>query len=131
MIPGVLFVTPRPQDADLLSRMLSPLPLHLEHAADFTHLRAKVLDRVFRVILTEAVLPDGTWLSVLALARRLTPCPEVIVTQPLADVRFWSEALNLGAYDLIPQPFAASEVCRILSNACSRPLRREAVAATL
>ena len=131
MKSGVLFVTPHSQDADLLSRMLSPLPLHLEHVADFAHLHAKVLDGAFRVILTEAVLPDGTWLSVLALARQLKPSPEVIVTQPLADVRFWSEALNLGAYDLIPQPFAASEVRRILSNACSRPLRREVLSATL
>jgi len=128
MKPGVLFVTPHSQDADLLSRMLSPLPLHLEHIAD---LRAKLQDHSYRVILTESSLPDGTWLGVLELARRLTPSPEVIVTQPFADVRFWSEALNLGAYDLIPQPFAASEVCRILSNACSRPLGREALSATL
>ena len=131
MKPGVLFVTPRSQDADLLSRMLRPLSLHLEHAADFAHLRAKMQDHSYRVILTESALPDGTWLGVLALARRFTPSPEVIVTQPLADVRFWSEALNLGAYDLIPQPFAAAEVCRILSNACSRPVGREAMAATL
>jgi DNA-binding NtrC family response regulator len=126
---GVLFVSPRSQDADLLSRMLSSLPLHLEHVKDFAHLSAKVAQ--FRVILTEAVLPDGTWLSVLALAHRLTPSPDVIVTQPFADVRFWSEALNLGAYDLVPQPFSASEVRRILSNACSRPLKREALSATL
>ncbi|MBI2680259.1 MAG: hypothetical protein HYX25_04535 [Candidatus Solibacter usitatus] len=131
MKPGVLFVTPHSQDADLLSRMLSPLPLHLEHVADFAHLRAKMQDRSYRVILTESTLPDGTWLAVLELARVLKPSPEVIVTQALADARFWSEALNLGAYDLIPQPFAASEVRRILSNACSRPARREAVAATL
>jgi len=128
MKPGVLFVTPRSQDADLLSQILSPLALHLEHVADFAHLHAKVRDRAFRVIVTEAVLPDGTWLSVLALARQLTPSPEVIVTQPHADVRFWSEALHFGAYDLIPQPFAALEVRRILANACSRPLQREAVA---
>lgn len=131
MKPGVLFVTPHSQDADLLSRMLSPLPLHLEHVADFAHLRAKMQDHSYRVILTESTLPDGTWLAVLELARVLNPSPEVIVTQALADVRFWSEALNLGAYDLMPQPFAASEVRRILSNACSRPSRREAVVATL
>ncbi len=81
------------------------------------------------MILTEAVLPDGTWLSVLALARQLTPSPEVIVTQPHADVRFWSEALNLGAYDLIPQPFAASEVRRILvERLFAGRCEREAVA---
>ena len=131
MKPGVLFVTPHSQDADLLSRMLGPLPLHLEHVADFAHLRAKMQDHSYRVILTESTLADGTWLAVLELARVLKPSPEVIVTQAFADVRFWSEALNLGAYDLIPQPFAASEVRRILSNACSRPLRREAAAAKL
>jgi DNA-binding NtrC family response regulator len=131
MKPGVLFVTPHSQDADLLSRMLSPLPLHLEHVADFAHLRAKMQDHSYRVILTESTLPDGTWLAVLELARVLKPSPEVIVTQALADARFWSEALNLGAYDLIPQPFGASEVRRILSNACSRPLGREVLTATL
>ena len=88
MKPGVLFVTPHSQDADLLSRMLSPLPLHLEHVADVAQARAKLNDGAYRVILTEAVLPDGTWLGVLSLARRLTPTPEVIVTRPLADARF-------------------------------------------
>jgi len=28
--------------------------------------------------------------------------------------------LNMGAYDLIAQPFATAEVQRILSNACAR-----------
>jgi 5,10-methylenetetrahydrofolate reductase len=46
---------------------------------------------------------------------------EVIVTDPQADARFWAEALNLGAYDLLTQPFYEPEVRRILYNACSRP----------
>ena len=41
-------------------------------------------------------------------------------TDPLADARFWAEALNRGAYDLLVQPFHEPEVRRILSNACSR-----------
>ena len=45
---------------------------------------------------------------------------EVIVTDPQADARFWAEALNLGAYDLLAQPFYAPEVRRILYNACAR-----------
>ena len=39
----------------------------------------------------------------------------------IPDARFWAEALNLGAYDLLAQPFYAPEVRRILYNACSRP----------
>ena len=46
---------------------------------------------------------------------------QVVVTHPHADARFWSEALNLGAYDLLTQPFYEPEVRRILYNACSRP----------
>ena len=37
---------------------------------------------------------------------------------------FWAEALNLGAYDLLAQPFYEPEVRRILYNACSRPPAR-------
>ena len=60
-------------------------------------------------------------LDALHLARQSPHEPEVIVTDPLADSRFWAEALNLGAYDLLAQPFYEPEVRRILKNACSRP----------
>ena len=46
---------------------------------------------------------------------------EVIVTDAQANARLWTEALNLGAYDLLAQPFYEPEVRRILHNACSRP----------
>ena len=48
----------------------------------------------------------------------------MIVTDPQADACFWAEALNLGAYDLLAQPFYEPEVRRILYNACSRPPAR-------
>jgi hypothetical protein len=44
----------------------------------------------------------------------------VIVTDPQADARFWAEALNVGAYDLLAQPFYEPEVRRILFNVCTR-----------
>ena len=66
----------------------------------------------------------------LDMARRVTPGPDVIVTDASADARFWAEALNLGAYDLIAQPFAAAEVRRILSNACSRSSDKSRTAVT-
>ena len=91
--------------------------------------RAKLLQSHYGVILTEAGLPDGSWLDVLSLARSLAPGgPEVIVTDPYADARFWAEALNLGAYDLLAQPFYESEVRRILYNACSRIVPKSAAA---
>ena len=120
MRTGVLFVSPRREDGAILSRMLGSLPVPLEHVADLRHAHAAIQAEPYQVVLTEAVLPDGTWRDVVDMARRLTPGTAVIVTDASADARFWAEALNLGAYDLIAQPFAAAEVRRILSYACSR-----------
>jgi DNA-binding NtrC family response regulator len=125
----VLFVSPHREDAHRLSQMLSQLPLVFDHVPDLQQARAKLLQSHYGVILTEAGLPDGSWLDVLSLARSLAPGgPEVIVTDPYADARFWAEALNLGAYDLLAQPFYESEVRRILYNACSRIVPKSAAA---
>jgi len=100
--------------------MLSSLPVPMEHVADLQRARATIQADPYQVILTEATLPDGTWRDVLDMVRVVKPAPAVIVTDPSADAHFWAEALNLGAYDLIAQPFATAEVRRILSYACSR-----------
>jgi len=118
---GVLFVSPHCEDATLLARMLGSLSVPFEYVGNLAQARMKLRDGSYQVILTEANLPDGNWRDVLELAQKTQPAAEVIVTDASADARFWAEALNLGAYDLIAQPFATAEVQRILSNACSRP----------
>jgi DNA-binding NtrC family response regulator len=100
--------------------MLHALPLKLEHVASLDLARTRLNRQDYDVILTEAALPDGKWQDVLHLARDGPRATEVIVTDPQADARFWAEALNLGAYDLLAQPFYEPEVRRILYNACSR-----------
>jgi DNA-binding NtrC family response regulator len=107
--------------------MLHSLPVVMDHAGSLQQARAKLQLGNYQVVLTEAALPDGQWLDALHLVR---DCPievEVIVTDPHADARFWAEALNLGAYDLLAQPFYEPEVRRILYNACSRPATMAAV----
>jgi DNA-binding NtrC family response regulator len=117
----ILFISGRPEDARHLSRMLHALPLELEHVPSLLKARTQLQHQEYDVILTEAALPDGKWLDVLHLVRECPRETEVIVTDPQADARFWAEALNLGAYDLLAQPFYEPEVRRILFNACSRP----------
>src|SRR5207249_1746837 len=116
----ILFVSGSDSDARRLSRMLQALPVVLDHAHGVQAALAKLREEHYEVILTEAALPDGNWLDVLQLARELSGEAEVIVTDPYADARFWSEALNLGAFDLVAQPFHEPEVRRILYNACAR-----------
>jgi DNA-binding NtrC family response regulator len=117
----ILFISGSHEDARSLSQMLHALPLELDHVSSLEHARTRLRRQEYDVILTEAALPDGKWLDVLHLVRECPRETEVIVTDPQADARFWAEALNLGAYDLLAQPFYEPEVRRILYNACSRP----------
>src|SRR5437868_1643895 len=116
----ILFLSGRHEDARQISQMLAHLPVAVDHSPSLQHARARLRQDDYEVILTEAALPDGNWLDALHLARDSSQDVEVIVTDPHADARLWSMALNLGAYDLIAQPFYAPEVCRILHNACKR-----------
>jgi len=100
--------------------MLQTLPVALDHVRDLHHARTRLQRDDYGVVLTEAALPDGNWQEVLLLARGRPPGLEVIVTDPHADARLWAEALNLGVYDLLAQPFYEPEVRRILGNACTR-----------
>jgi DNA-binding NtrC family response regulator len=102
--------------------MLHDLPLAFDHVETLLQARIKLQQQDYDVVLTEAALPDGTWLDALHLGREFPRKTEVIVTDRLADTRFWAEVLNLGAYDLLAQPFFEPEVRRILSNVCSRPM---------
>jgi len=120
----ILFVSGHPDDARRLSRMLHSLPITVDHVETLQQARAKLQQDDYGVILTEAALPDGNWPDALHMARKSQQELEVIVTDPHADARFWAEALNLGAYDLLAQPFYEPEVRRILYNACSRVGRR-------
>lgn len=116
----ILFISGHLDDARRLKRMLHSLPITVDHVENLQRAHAKLQQDDYGVILTEAALPDGKWQDALHLARKCPREPEVIVTDPQADARFWAEALNLGAYDLLAQPFYEPEVRRILYNACSR-----------
>ncbi len=124
----VLFVSPYLKDAQSLSQMLDEASVNLVHATSLKEAAIELANHRFPVVLTEANLEDGNWQDVLRLARPAGA--ELVVTNPWADARFWAEAINLGAFDLLAQPFHGTEVRRVLSSASSRqPKTRTAVAA--
>jgi DNA-binding NtrC family response regulator len=116
----ILVLSGRENDARELSQMLEGLPVMLDFAENLQQARAKLLQEDYQVILTEASLPDGKWLDVLHLVRECPQEPHVLVTSPQADAGLWAEALNLGVYDVLAQPFYEPEVRRILLNVCTR-----------
>jgi len=116
----ILCISGHRDDVRKLSQMLRGLPLALEHVETVAQARARLSLSDYDVVLTESAFPGGNWLDVLHLVREIPREVRVIVTDPHADARFWAEALNLGAYDLVAQPFDEHEVQRILYNACTR-----------
>ena len=69
-------------------------------------------ERLPAMILCADVLPDGSWRQLL----EWLPC-RVIVVSRLADDRLWTETLDLGACDLLPDPFGETELDRALDSA--------------
>jgi len=116
----ILFLSGHRGDARQITQMLHDLPLVVDHAGSLQQARAKLRGDEHEVVLTEATLPDGSWRDVLRLVRECPQELQVLVTDPHADARLWAEALNLGVYDLIAQPFYEPEVRRILYRACTR-----------
>lgn len=115
---AVLFVSPHRSDAGRIGEALAATELKLEHAGTLAEAGQRLKLGSFRVVLTEAELPDGTWTDVMKLTCELGGYPTIVVTHRLADDEFWAEVLNSGAYDLLAQPFDEGEVRRILANAC-------------
>lgn len=60
------------------------------------------------------------WREVLDEVRSIPHPPALIVTSRIADDRLWSEALNLGAYDVLAKPYQPDEVVRVLDLAWLR-----------
>jgi DNA-binding NtrC family response regulator len=89
------------------------------------------------VVLCERDLPDGIWTDLLSQVDNSDEQPVVIVTARHADESLWAEVLNLGGYDVLPQPFERAEVVRVISlawlhwrNRCARAKRAASLSTT-
>jgi DNA-binding response OmpR family regulator len=70
-----------------------------------------------QVVITSSEFTEWDWKKLLNnLLRRPKP-PQLIVTSPTADEHLWSEVLNCGGYDVLPEPFRRDEVERVVAAA--------------
>ena len=69
------------------------------------------------VVIAESELPNWGWKKVLSDLRRLAHPPQLIVTSRTADDHLWAEVLNIGGYDVLPQPLERDEVERVVAAA--------------
>lgn len=69
------------------------------------------------VVLTDLVLPDGSWCDVLNQVLDLRPEAEVVVCARLADERLWTDVLDAGGFDVLAEPYQDLEVERVVTRA--------------
>jgi DNA-binding NtrC family response regulator len=137
----VLSVSPSKADHDLLCRILQQRSADVEpHSgwmvypvASVTAAFEALAEQAIPIVISEAHLSAGTWQTLLDALSLLPEPPLLIVASRVADERLWSEALNLGAWDVLAKPFDAQEVVRVMETAWRhwndrrklRPIRRQ------
>lgn len=71
----------------------------------------------FSVVLTDLMMPDGSGLDVLSLAKERSSETEVVVMTAHSTVETAIEAMKRGAYDFVTKPFATSELRALVHKA--------------
>jgi DNA-binding NtrC family response regulator len=112
----VLSVSPLRRDHERLRAILASRCI-VSDAANFHCARGLLEAESFAIVVCEQNLTPYTWRDVLAEVAVIPTRPLVVVTSRLADDYLWSEALNLGAYDVLAKPFVALEVTRTINAA--------------
>ncbi len=79
----------------------------------------RLRERRYHAVICETSLQDGDWMDVLdELWSCTTPTP-LIVISPFADAHLWAEVLHVGGHDVLPFPFEAGELIRVLERAAA------------
>jgi two-component system response regulator PilR (NtrC family) len=71
----------------------------------------------YGVVLTDLMMPDGSGLDVLSLAKERSEQTEVMVMTAHSTVETAIEAMKRGAYDFVAKPFATSELRALVHKA--------------
>ena len=104
-------------DHEVLAGILQPYGWTTHRASTLPASTALLRCHAISVVVCERDLPPHTWKDLVSEVAELAKPPLIIVSSLRADGNLWAEALNLGAYDVLPKPFDATEVRRSLSIA--------------
>ena len=122
-------ISPVQKDHEVLQALFREHDWTLYSASSLGPASALMRQNIAPVVITEEHLPVGTWRDVLEVMQLLPDPPLVIVISTHADERFWAEALNLGAHDVLAKPLDRQETIRVLRSAwahCTGRRRRTA-----
>jgi DNA-binding response OmpR family regulator len=105
------------QDRPLVHEVFRKLEWKLFEAADRRRALRCLDNNPVHVVLAESDLPHWNWRRVLRDLRKRVHPPQLIVTSRTADDYLWSEVLNIGGFDVLPQPLEQDELERVVASA--------------
>jgi DNA-binding NtrC family response regulator len=115
-----LLISPFEQDHRLLQSLFREQGWELHGTRSLESALTLLRRGVASLVITEKDLPVGNWKDVLDAVLQLPASPLVVVSSLHADDYLWAEALNLGAYDVLPKPIERMEAIRVFSSAWMR-----------
>jgi DNA-binding response OmpR family regulator len=114
---SALLVGEYESDRALLQGIFGEAGWNLWEAPDRPRALACLRRHPVQVVICDKEGPGWHWKKVLRDLRRLALPPQLIVTSRIADDSLWAEVLNIGAYDVLAQPFHREEVERVVAAA--------------
>lgn len=135
-----LFVSPWESDHKALRNIFSRSNWTLQSAFTCSEARERLRRESFPVVISDCVLPDGSWRSLLEKSDEARATPRVIVSSRAVSDHLWADVLQMGGYDLLAMPWEGREVLKVISLAwrswefacrTARPIPVSARSATL
>ena len=118
----LLVVEDRESLRRMLVRALGGEGYAVAAAGDLAEARALLAGEPIDLVLTDLMLPDGSGLDVLALARRRrTPPPPVLVLTGFGSVAAAVAAMKLGAADFLEKPVDIDRLFALVAGLVEEP----------
>ena len=126
----VLVIASQTRQCKRVVLALDQLGFKVRLAFTLAEAQATLESEHFPVVCSSTELIDGTYRDVLEILLSRSLATRLLVISPRDDNSEYLEAMELGAFDLLPCDCAPSEVERILRNAmaCTGPLQHAASA---
>src|SRR5260370_11442437 len=98
------------EDHTALERILCGSQWQVVGASTTEDAEALLLANKMPLVICAAPLVDSDWKSWVRQACQRPEAPKLIMSARVPGERFWTEALGLSCYDVLPWPYVASEV---------------------
>ncbi len=120
--PRILVVDDEPGLREMLGILLRREGYNVVIAPGFARAKEVIAatPSPFALVLTDLVMPDGSGLDLLTVAKERTPATEVIVMTAHSTVDVALEAMRRGAYDFVAKPFQNAELRLLVGRALEK-----------